>query len=67
MWLPLWNICLFLMGFSSSQVEDAKQPCVSITKHADDHLIDPDNLFVMGDSSGGHTALMCRATWNTIP
>lgn len=52
-------------GIFPSQVEDAKTAMRYITKHADDHLIDPDNLFVMGDSSGGHTALMCWATWNT--
>ena len=28
MWLPLWNICLFLMGFSQVRWKMRKQPCV---------------------------------------
>lgn len=52
-------------GTFPSQVEDAKIAMRYIVNHADEHHVDPENLFVMGDSSGGHTALMCWTTWHT--
>lgn len=52
-------------GVFPSQVQDAKTAMRYIVEHADEHHVDPENLFLMGDSSGGHTALMCWATWNT--
>lgn len=51
-------------GIFPSQIEDAKTAMRYIVHHADEHQVDTDNLFIMGDSSGGHTALMCWATWN---
>lgn len=51
-------------GIFPSQIEDAKAAMRYIVQHADEHHVDVDNLFIMGDSSGGHTALMCWATWN---
>lgn len=51
-------------GIFPSQVEDAKTAMRYIVEHAEEHQIDIDNIFVSGDSSGGHTALMCWATWN---
>lgn len=46
-----------------SQVEDAKMAMRYIKEHADDLRIDTNNIFLSGDSSGGHTALLCWATW----
>lgn len=48
-----------------SQVEDAKMAARYLFKHADVLGIDTNNFFLMGDSSGGHTSLMCWATWKT--
>lgn len=47
-----------------SHVEDAKTAVRYLAKNAKELRIDLDNIFVSGDSSGGHTALMCWATWN---
>ncbi|NLJ18915.1 alpha/beta hydrolase [Globicatella sulfidifaciens] len=47
-----------------SQVEDAKCAMRYLEKHAEELRIDLDNIFLSGDSSGGHTALLCWATWN---
>ena len=52
-------------GTFPSQVEDAKTAMRYIVEHADEHQVDIENLFVSGDSSGGHTALMCWATWDS--
>lgn len=52
-------------GVFPSQIEDMKTAMRYIIEHVDEHQVDPENIFVMGDSSGGHTALMCWATWNT--
>lgn len=48
-----------------SQIEDAKQAVRYLAAHADELNIDQSNVFLSGDSSGGHTALMSWATWNT--
>ncbi|SDB83478.1 Acetyl esterase/lipase [Pelagirhabdus alkalitolerans] len=48
-----------------SHVEDAKMAIRYLNRHADKLGIDMENTFISGDSSGGHTALMCWATWNT--
>jgi len=52
-------------GVFPSQIEDAKTAMRYIVEHADEHQIDAENIFIMGDSSGGHTTLMCWTTWNT--
>ena len=48
-----------------SHVEDAKTAVRYLVKQAKELRIDSSNIFVSGDSSGGHTSLMCWATWNT--
>lgn len=48
-----------------SQIEDAKCAMRYIYHHAKELQIDIDNIFISGDSSGGHTSTMCWATWNT--
>lgn len=51
-------------GQFPSQVEDAKKAVRYLAEHAEELSIDLQNVFLSGDSSGGHTALMCWATWN---
>lgn len=48
-----------------SQVEDAKTAVRYLYHHAEELGIDTENLFLSGDSSGGHTALICWATWES--
>lgn len=48
-----------------SHVEDAKTAVRYLAKQAEELRIDSSNIFVSGDSSGGHTSLLCWATWNT--
>ena len=43
-------------------VEDAKTGVRFLRKHAEEYHIDPDNIVIMGDSSGGHTALAAGMT-----
>lgn len=43
-------------------VEDAKTGVRFLRKHAEEYHIDPDNIVIMGDSSGGHTALAAGLT-----
>lgn len=45
-----------------SQTLDAKAGIRFMKQHADDYGIDPDKIVVMGDSSGGHTAMMAGFT-----
>lgn len=45
-----------------AQTLDAKAAIRFLRKNADEYGIDADNIFVMGDSSGGHTALMTAFT-----
>lgn len=48
------------------QVEDGKTAVRYVMDHLDEFPVDPHNLFLSGDSSGGHTAMMMAATWNTM-
>lgn len=41
-----------------AQVQDAKTGIRFLRKHAEEYHIDVDNIFIMGDSSGGHTAVL---------
>ena len=48
-----------------AQVEDLKSAARYIASHHEELNIDLSNLFLSGDSSGGHTAVMGYLTWNT--
>jgi len=48
-----------------AQVQDAKTAIRFMRKNAARFKINPKNLFVWGDSSGGHTALLVGLTTNT--
>ena len=43
-------------------VEDAKAGLKFLRMHAQEYHIDPENIVIMGDSSGGHTALAAGIT-----
>ena len=43
-------------------VEDAKTGVRFLRMHAEEYHIDPENIVIMGDSSGGHTALAAGIT-----
>ena len=45
-----------------AQVKDAKTAIRFLQENADDYHIDRENIFVWGDSSGGHTCVMVAAT-----
>lgn len=45
-----------------AQIQDAKTGVRFLRKHAEKYHIDADNIFIMGDSSGGHTAVMAGIT-----
>lgn len=45
-----------------SQMLDAKAGIRYMKRHADEYGIDPQKIVVMGDSSGGHTAMMAGFT-----
>lgn len=45
-----------------AQIKDAKTAIRFLQKNADDYHIDKENIFVWGDSSGGHTCVMVAAT-----
>lgn len=47
-----------------TQVEDAKSAIRFVAEHAEQLKVDTENLYLSGDSSGGHVALLCWATWN---
>lgn len=47
-----------------AQVQDAKTAIRFVRKNAETYGIDADNIFIWGDSSGGHTALMVGLTQN---
>ena len=47
------------------QVEDVKDAARYLINHKDEIGFDASRIFLSGDSSGGHTALMCWATWPT--
>ncbi|BCZ45538.1 esterase [Clostridium gelidum] len=46
-----------------AQVLDAKCAMRYIQNHSDELHIDMNNVFVSGESSGGHTSSLCWATW----
>ncbi|MBQ1826785.1 MAG: alpha/beta hydrolase, partial [Erysipelotrichaceae bacterium] len=48
-----------------AQVEDLKSAARYISSHHEELNVDLSNLFLSGDSSGGHTAVMGYLTWNT--
>lgn len=52
-------------GQFPSQIEDTKTAVRYLAAHAEELRLDMTKLFLSGDSSGGHTALMSWATWNT--
>ncbi|MCP0887549.1 alpha/beta hydrolase [Ligilactobacillus sp. WILCCON 0076] len=43
-------------------VEDAKAGIRFLRAHADEYKVDANNVFILGDSSGGHTALLTAFT-----
>lgn len=45
-----------------AQVKDAKTAIRFLQDHAEEYHVDRDNIFVWGDSSGGHTCVMAAAT-----
>ena len=45
-----------------AQIQDAKTGVRFLRKHAEEYHIDVDNIFIMGDSSGGHTAVLAGIT-----
>lgn len=47
-----------------AQVEDIKTAVRFLILHQDDYPIDIQQIYLGGDSSGGHIAMMCYATWN---
>lgn len=47
-----------------AQILDVKTAARYLLRHADEYPIDFNNLFLAGDSSGGHTAIMDYLTWN---
>lgn len=46
-----------------SQTLDAKAGVRYMKEHADEYGIHPENIFLMGDSSGGHTAMMAAFSY----
>lgn len=47
------------------QIEDGKTAVRYVMSHAEEYPIDINNLYLSGDSSGGHTAMMMMATWES--
>ena len=45
-----------------AQVQDCKTAVRFMRKHADIYRVDSDNIFLLGDSSGGHTVLLAGTT-----
>lgn len=45
-----------------AQVQDARTAIRFMRKNARQYNIDPNNIFIWGDSSGGHTAVFCGIT-----
>lgn len=48
-----------------AQIIDGKNAIRYMKAHADEYHVDADNTFIMGDSSGGHTATLIGMTSNT--
>jgi acetyl esterase/lipase len=49
-------------GQFPTHIYDAKQAIRFIKQHAEEYNVDVDKVVVFGDSSGGHTALLCGIT-----
>jgi acetyl esterase/lipase len=49
-----------------AQIQDAKTAVRFMRKHAEQYNIDPENIFIWGDSSGGHTALFAGITSGNV-
>jgi acetyl esterase/lipase len=49
-----------------AQILDAKCAMRYIQNHSDELPIDINNVFISGESSGGHTSAMCWATWKNF-
>lgn len=47
-----------------AQAEDARDAVMYMTDNADKYGIDAEKIFIMGDSSGGHTALLAALKYN---
>lgn len=47
-----------------AQTMDAKAGVHFMREHAEEYGIHPENIFLMGDSSGGHTAMMAAFSYN---
>lgn len=45
-----------------AQIKDTKTAIRFLREHADEYHVDRNNIFVWGDSSGGHTCVMVAAT-----
>ena len=46
-----------------AQILDVKCAMRYIQNHSEELRVDINNIFISGDSSGGHTSAMCWATW----
>ncbi len=42
-----------------AQIQDARSAIRYMRAHADEYRVNPDEIFIGGDSSGGHTAVFC--------
>ena len=51
------------IGCFPTQIHDTKTAMRYIETHSDELDVDKHNMFLGGDSSGGHTVLGCWATW----
>lgn len=51
-----------IAGFPA-QIIDLKDAAAFLLEHAEEYQIDTDNIFLAGDSSGGHTAVLGFLTW----
>ncbi|NLB29804.1 MAG: alpha/beta hydrolase [Clostridiales bacterium] len=49
-----------------AQIEDAKTAVRFMRKHAQKYSVDPENIAIWGDSSGGHTAVMAGITGDGV-
>ena len=60
-------VCEYRPGTTAlypAQVEDFKDAIRFVAQHSDEYQIDLNNIFLAGESSGGHTALMTYLTYN---
>ena len=62
MWSPSWNTATAASPPFPAQVQDCKTAVRFMRKHADIYRVDSDNIFLLGDSSGGHTVLLAGTT-----